>query len=67
MATKAEPKTAVVQAGLLNVRKTASLESQVLKVVPRGTELKYTPSKKEWVSVSLEDGTVGYVLKQFLK
>lgn len=61
-------KHGIVTAGLLNVRKSASMDSEIINVLNRGTEVKYVNvKKKEWVKVYLDNDKVGYCMSSFIK
>ena len=67
MATLAEiAQSALVQGGSLNLRKTASLTSQVLGQFPTGTLVEITEAGDEWHKV-LVNGQSGYMMAKYLK
>ena len=66
MATLAEiAQSALVQGGSLNLRKTASLTSQVLGQFPTGTLVEITETGDEWHKV-LVNGQSGYMMAKYL-
>ncbi|MDF2542094.1 MAG: hypothetical protein K0S47_1812 [Herbinix sp.] len=58
---------ASVTATTLKVREEASLDSSVLSLVPKAEELKVIKEENEWMKVSLEGNTTGYVSSEFVE
>ena len=56
---------ATVTATTLKVRKEASLEAEVIGLVPNGDELVVSEEMDDWVKVDIEEGT-GYVSTEFV-
>ena len=52
-----------VTAARLNIRKSPSMTSEVLRIVNRGDVLEYTSVKNEWMRLK---GT-GYVMEEFVE
>lgn len=51
----------------VNVRKTASLDGNIVRTIPQGTTVYVTDkSNDEWYKVKLTDGTKGYIFSQYL-
>lgn len=57
---------ATVTATTLKVRKEASLEAEVMGLVPKGDELVVSEEMDDWVKVDIEEGT-GYVSTEFVE
>lgn len=51
----------------LNVRKEPSLDSDIVVVLPVDASVVIEGTKKDFYSVSLSDGNVGYCLKKFIE
>ena len=57
---------ATVNTTTLKVRDKASTDATVLTLVPIGEEFKVTKEKKDWVKISIDESTAGYVSKDFV-
>lgn len=64
----AEPKTGVVTANKLNIRKLPGLNAEVATTVTKGTELMIDPTFEtvEWLKVYTNAGLEGYCMKKFI-
>ncbi|MFT4145561.1 MAG: SH3 domain-containing C40 family peptidase [Mobilitalea sp.] len=60
-------KTAVVNTTTLKVRKKASLESEVITLIPIGDEYNVVSEKEGWAKIALEDDKYGYVSTDYVK
>ncbi len=60
-------RTAVVNTTTLKVRKKASLESQVITLIPIGDEYNVVSEKEGWAKIALEDDKYGYVSTDYVK
>ena len=58
---------ATIKTTTLRVREKASTKSTVLTLVPNGEEYKVTKEKKDWVKISIDETTAGYVSKDYVK
>lgn len=63
-----EKKFLIVKATLLNVRKSPSLDAEIVGVVPEGEKLLMKSEKlvKGFYSIQMVTGTEGYVKKDFV-
>jgi cell wall-associated NlpC family hydrolase len=60
-------RTAVVNTTTLKVRKKASLESQVITLIPIGDEYNVVSEKEGWAKIALEDDKYGYISTDYVK
>jgi len=58
---------ATVNTTTLKVREKASVDAEVLTLVPQGKQLKVTKETDGWVKVSIDDNTSGYVSTDYVK
>lgn len=65
---KSEPKTGIVTANKLNIRKLPVIGAEVVTVVEEGTNLMVDPDYEtvEWIKVYTEAGVEGYCMKKFV-
>ncbi len=65
----AEPKTGIVTAEKLNIRKLPVAGAQVLAVVNKGSKLMIDPDYEtvEWIKVCTAAGIEGYCMKKFVE
>jgi hypothetical protein len=68
VAPPAEPKTGIVTANKLNIRKLPSPTAPVVAVVDKDTELMIEPGYEtvEWIQVYTPAGVDGYCMKKFV-
>ncbi len=59
--------TVIVNTEILNLRKSPSLDAEIVKKLSLGTEAKKLQSNDEWSEVQLEDGTKGWVFRTYVK
>jgi uncharacterized protein YgiM (DUF1202 family) len=62
----------VTNCGQLNVRESDSKNSKVLRIINAGDKVKISPIQDvdiddNWAHVELNDGTYGYVMREFIK
>lgn len=57
---------ATVTTTTLKVREKASLDSEVLMLVPEGEELKVVKEQENWEKISLGDNKIGYVSDEYV-
>lgn len=69
VAPPAEPKTGIVTANKLNIRKLPALNAEVAVVVDKGAKLMIDPEYEtvEWIKVYTEAGVEGYCMKKFVE
>ncbi len=60
-------RTAVVNTTTLKVRKKASLESEVITLIPIGDEYNVESEKEGWAKIALDDNKYGYVSTDYVK
>ncbi len=52
---------------VLNLRREPSLDAQVLSYYRNGTKVTILETDGQWVKVQVQDGKIGYMMKQYLK
>jgi cell wall-associated NlpC family hydrolase len=57
---------ATVNTATLRVREKASQKSTILTLIPKGEEYKVASEKKDWVKISIDQATTGYVSKDYV-
>lgn len=65
--TQAEVTTVIVNTDILNLRKSPSLQADIVKKLSLGTEAKALQTTEEWSEVQLDDGTKGWVYRTYIK
>lgn len=67
--TNPEPKTGIVTANKLNIRKLPALNAEVVAVVDKNTKLMIDPEYEtvEWFKVCTAAGVEGYCMKKFVE
>ncbi len=56
----------IITARALNVRKSASLEATVFRVLPRGYIVKITDFQERWLKIRFPDGSRGWVYRYYV-
>ncbi len=57
---------ATVNTATLRVREKASEQSAIVTLIPIGEEYKVTDEKEDWVKISIDQATTGYVAKDYV-
>lgn len=67
--TKPEPKTGIVTANKLNIRKLPAPTAEVATIVDKNAKLMIDPEYEtvEWIKVYTETGIEGYCMKKFVE
>ncbi len=56
----------VITGSRVNLRETASLQGDIIRVLPMGTQVVVKENQNQWVGVSLVDGSEGWVFRDYV-